>query len=118
MEVEQSGMEFEQSGMVEQSGRPALNKIDKQRKNAASRLDAAAAKVHRAADAGGQRVSSVVHSAAEKIQSTADYLRGHDSKELIGNVENMVRKHPGRALLIALSFGFIAGRALRHDSSS
>ena len=100
---------------VEQAGRTALNKIDEQRENAADKLESAATRMHRAADAGAQRVSSTVHSAAEGVQSTADYLREHDSKQLMGSVENLVRKYPGRALLIAASFGFLAGRALRND---
>ena len=100
---------------VGQAGRTALNKIDEQRENAANKLDSAATKMHQAADAGGQRVSSTVHSAAEGIESTADYLRQHDTKRVIADFGNLVRHYPGRALLIAAGVGFLAGRALRND---
>jgi hypothetical protein len=100
---------------VAQAGIAALNKIDEQRENAAGKLDSAAAKMHEAAEFGAQRVASTVHSAAEGIESGAEYLRQHDTKRVAADLAGVVRNHPGSALLIAAGLGFLAGRALRND---
>ena len=94
-------------------GRKAMDQIDQQKENAANKLETAAAKIHESVDASTQRISSMGHSAASGIQASADYLRSRDARQMINDVENLVRKYPGRALLIAAGVGFLTARALR-----
>jgi hypothetical protein len=49
------------------------------------------------------------------MESTAGYLREHDTHRVLADFVNVVRNYPGRALLIAAGVGFLAGRALRND---
>ena len=86
--------------------RTATKKVDESRSMAADRLEGAASTVYeRAADLpGGQRVKEF-----------ADYMRTHDAKRMMADVETVVKNNPGPALLIAAAFGFIVGRALTRD---
>ena len=53
--------------------------------------------------------------AADRLSTTADYMRTHDAKRMMADVETVVKNNPGPALLIAAAFGFIAGPALTRD---
>jgi hypothetical protein len=46
------------------------------------------------------------------------YIRDHDVQAMIGDVENVVRRYPGRSLLIAAGVGFLLGRALKPGTRS
>lgn len=50
---------------------------------------------------------------AEGMEKTAGYLREHDTREIIGDVEIYVREHPTQAVLGAVAVGFILGRMMR-----
>lgn len=98
-------------------GRQAGEQIDAKRGPAADSLQSAASAIHEKADSlpGGETVKSVAHSAAEKLDSTAGYIREHDVQAMLSDVENMVRRNPGPSLLIAAGIGFLIGRAFRED---
>ena len=98
-----------------EAGRTLQNKIDENRAPTADRLQNAASALHQRADSlpGGQKVSGLVHSAAEGMETTADYVREHDLQEMVTDVKQCVRKYPGQALLTALVGGFLLGRAFR-----
>lgn len=100
---------------VQEWGGTAASKIDQQRETAAGALESTAGKMHDAADAGAQKISSAVHSAAEGVQSTATYLREHDTRQMLSDLEDVVRRRPGQSLLIAAAVGFLLGRAFRND---
>ena len=100
---------------VQEWGGTAAARIDQQRENAAGALESTAGKMHNAADAGAQKISSAVHSAAEGVQSTATYLREHDTRRMLSDLEDVVRSRPGQSLLIAAAIGFLVGRAFRND---
>ena len=53
--------------------------------------------------------------AAERLSTTADYMRTHDAKRMVADVETVVKNNPGPALLAAAVFGFVVGRALTRD---
>lgn len=97
--------------------RTAINKIDESRGPAASALKTAATKLHDKADGlpGGQTVSGVAHAAADKLGSVADYFQGHDGKQMMSDVERIVKRHPAQSLMVALAVGFLVGRAFRND---
>lgn len=98
-------------------GQTATETIDSQRDTAASGLDTAASAIHARADQlpGGQTVSGLAHSAADTLTSTADYVRQNDVKSMVADVEQIVKKNPGPALLAAAVVGFLVGRALAND---
>ena len=92
---------------VSELGRTAASKIDDNRIAAAGGLDKAASALHEKAD----NVSGLAHAAAEKITSTADYVREHDVKGMMTDVGALVKNNPGPSLLAAAAIGFLAGRA-------
>jgi len=114
-EPRNEGMTEKATSAASQAGRTALNKIDEQRENAAGKLESTASKMHQMADAGGQRVSNTVHSAAQGLESTADYLRQHDTRRVMSDMGNLVKTYPGQSLLVAAAVGFLMGRAFRNN---
>ena len=104
-------------GSVSDMAQKAGATVEGGRVAAADRLADAASTVHRRADElpGGPRVQSFAHAAADRMSSTADYLRDADAGRLRGDVETMVKNNPGPALLVAAMFGFLVGRALSRD---
>jgi len=97
--------------------RATAAKVDQSRSTAADRLDGAASAVRdRAADLpGGEKVQQIARGAAERLTTTADYVRSHDTTRMMTDVETAVKNNPGPALLIAAAFGFLLGRALSRD---
>ena len=51
---------------------------------------------------GGEKVSELAHAAADKLGATADYVRQHDVSGMAADLERIVRKNPGPALLTAV----------------
>ena len=98
---------------VSDLGRTAANRIDENRDAAASGLDKAASTLHENAESlpGGEKVSSLAHAAAEKLSSTAGYVREHDVNRMMADVETLVKNNPGPSLLAAAAIGFLVGRA-------
>lgn len=98
-------------------GRGAAAKIDEKREPAAGALDNAAATLLEKAESlpGGETVASMAHTAAGKLTATADYVRQHDVKDMMRDVEEFVKSHPGQSLIAAAAVGFLVGRAFRND---
>ncbi|MEX2178859.1 MAG: hypothetical protein WD801_09130 [Gemmatimonadaceae bacterium] len=61
------------------------------------------------------RQSQVTERVAGGMQASADWLREADLDSLKTSVEQQVREHPGRTLLIAAGVGYLIGRALRSN---
>jgi hydroxypyruvate isomerase len=99
------------------SGRMAADSIDESRASAASGLDTAAQKLHQKAGAlpGGEKVAGAAHSAAEALASSAHYIREHDVKSTMENLQRLVKNNPGPALFGAALLGFLVARALSRD---
>jgi ElaB/YqjD/DUF883 family membrane-anchored ribosome-binding protein len=102
---------------VSDVGRQATEKIDEKRGPAADALQSAASTIHEKAEdlPGGETVRSVAHSAAEKLESTAGYIREHNMGAMVSDVEGIVKRNPGPSLLVAAAIGFLIGRAFRED---
>jgi len=90
-------------------GRKTVEDIDAQRGPAAATLDHSAAALHQQANT----LASVGHATADKLQTTADYVRTQDVKAMAKDVGQLVRRYPGPALAIAAAAGFIAARVVR-----
>jgi len=102
---------------VEEFGRAAANKFDEGRMGTADALSSAASSLHDSAAnfTAGQKVVDIAHSAADKMEATADYVRKHDMKQMFADVKSVVKSNPGPSLLVAVAVGFLAGRAFRRD---
>jgi ElaB/YqjD/DUF883 family membrane-anchored ribosome-binding protein len=98
---------------VSEMGHAAKDKIDENRGAAASGLDKAASTLHEKADSipGGEKVSQFAHATADKLTSTADYVRQHDVNRMMADVETLVKNNPGPSILAAAVIGFLVGRA-------
>ncbi|MCU1237162.1 MAG: Late embryosis abundant protein [Candidatus Solibacter sp.] len=98
-------------------GRTAAEKIDNNRQAAAGGLQDAASTLREKADSlpGGEKVSNLAHSAADKLNATAEYVREHDVNSMVADLEQLVRNNPGPALLGAAVIGFLVGRAFSNN---
>jgi ElaB/YqjD/DUF883 family membrane-anchored ribosome-binding protein len=59
------------------------------------------------------KVTRVSERVAGGMQASAEWLRDADLDSLRADVEQQVRDHPGRTLLIAAGLGYLMGRAFR-----
>jgi len=98
---------------VSDIGQTAADKIDENRDAAANGLDKAATSLHDKAETlpGGEKVTNLAHATADKLSTTANYIRDHDVKRMMGDVETVVKNNPGRSVLVAAAIGFLVGRA-------
>jgi hypothetical protein len=48
-----------------------------------------------------------------KLLDLADYVRYHDTKAMIEDAGNLVRRYPGQFLAAGAILGFLVGRSLR-----
>ena len=58
-------------------------------------------------------ITAVTDTLASGMQSSADWLRDADLEKLKSGVEQQVKEHPARSLLVALGAGYLIGKALR-----
>jgi hypothetical protein len=58
-------------------------------------------------------IAAVTDTLATGMQSSAEWLRDADLEKLKQGVENQVKEHPARSLLVALGAGYLIGKALR-----
>ena len=106
------------AGRIREKGRKAVASIDGRRIAAADGLEGAARGLHDKADAiagGGERMSKVTHEVADRVDGASRYIREKDARDMLADVESIVRAHPTRSLLAVLAIGFLAGRVLRRD---
>jgi ElaB/YqjD/DUF883 family membrane-anchored ribosome-binding protein len=47
------------------------------------------------------------------MEATARYVREHDVQDMMADLENLVRRHPGQSLIAAATVGFLLGRAFK-----
>ena len=99
---------------TQEFGRAAVTKIEENRVSAAGALHNAATSLHDNA-AKLPNGPDMAHSAAEKVDAVAGYLQGHDTKQMMADVEAVVKKNPVPSLLIAGALGFLMGRAFRNN---
>ena len=59
---------------------------------------------------GGQKVQEFAHAAANRLGTTADYVRSTDARRMRTDVERVVKNNPGPALVVAAALGFVIGR--------
>ena len=62
-----------------------------------------------------EKVASLARDTADKVEATAQYVRKHDVQDMMADLENLVRRHPGQSLVAAAAVGFLLGRAFTSD---
>jgi ElaB/YqjD/DUF883 family membrane-anchored ribosome-binding protein len=87
--------------------------VDANRNVAAQGLEQAASTIRDKADSlpGGETVTGLAHTAADKLTATAGYVRQTDVNTMMADVETLVKNNPGPALMAAAVVGFLVGRA-------
>jgi hypothetical protein len=75
----------------------------------ADAIDSAATRV----TAGGEQLSDAARTTADRLTSSAEWVRETSSRDLVADIQKIVKVHPGRALLGAALVGFLAARLLR-----
>jgi ElaB/YqjD/DUF883 family membrane-anchored ribosome-binding protein len=88
--------------------------IDKGLHTAGDKLRATADSLRNTGTSGSTRISDLSHTAAEKLESTARYFEEYDTRDLMNQLEQTVRRNPGPALAAAAAVGFLIGTALRN----
>jgi hypothetical protein len=59
------------------------------------------------------RMAQVTTKVAGGMEAASEWLRDADLDGLKGSIEQQVKEHPGRTLLIAVGVGYLLGKALR-----
>ena len=97
------------------AARGAGSTFDNLKETVADKLHTAAGAIQDKVGRGGQAsgVSEYGRTAAEWLDRSSDYVRGMDPQQLRTDVENQVRRNPGRSLLIAGAAGLILGAIFR-----
>ena len=96
-------------------GRSAADNIDKNLHSAAGALEGAASTLRSKTATRSGKVGEVAQTTATKLDATAQYLRTHNTSDMVSGVEQMVRRNPGASLAAALGVGFLIGLALNRD---
>jgi hypothetical protein len=94
-----------------------VHKIDENRDAAADGIDKAASALHENAESlpGGEKAARFAHTAADKLGASAQYVREHDARRMMADVETLVKNNPGPSLLVVALAGFLVGRAFRSN---
>ena len=88
--------------------------IDKGLHAAGDKLQATADSLRNTGTDGGSRLSDLSHTAASKLEATARYFQDYDTRDLMAQLEQTVRKNPGPSVIVAAAVGFLIGTALRN----
>jgi hypothetical protein len=93
-------------------GQAAAEEVDSRRRAAAAGIKSAAKSLHEKADdlPGGERVAGVAHGAADKLNSTANYIRRRNFTGMARDVRKVVKDNPVPALVGAAAFGYLLAK--------
>jgi ElaB/YqjD/DUF883 family membrane-anchored ribosome-binding protein len=102
---------------VQDLARTTADRIEEKRVGAANALHSASSTLHEKAGdlPGGDKVNEMAHATADKLDAAATYVKEHNTRQMMRDVEATVKRHPGRSILIAAALGFLVGRAFRSD---
>ena len=93
----------------------AADTIDRNRATAARVLAEAASTIHDGAARlpGSPGVARLADAAAEQVDATANYVREHDTQQMVADLQHFVRRHPGASVVVAAVLGVLVGRGFR-----
>lgn len=96
---------------VVEAGKKTAAKIDAQREPSARAIENTAQGLRKGAETVSSTMTSAARATADKLQDTADYIRGNDVKAMVEDVMDSVRRNPGWSLAMVAVAGFLVGRA-------
>lgn len=101
-------------------GATAANKFDDNREAAATGLKEAASSLHQNAGSmsGGDKLTSMAHSTASALDTTADWMRENSSTKIMADVSSLVKRNPGPSMLAAIAVGFLIGRTFSRNNNN
>lgn len=91
------------------AGQRTVDKLNESRKSTARTMTNASASLHSGVD----RVSDVGHSAADRLQASADYVRETDFETFVDDLQNLFRRHPVQMVAGVAIVGFLVVRGFR-----
>jgi hypothetical protein len=98
------------SQTAKDTGRRVAAGVDAQRGHAADMLDSAAESLHaKANDGWPERIAGPAHQIGDGVKRSADYIRRHDTAEMVESFSGVLRRNPGRSILAAAVTGFFVG---------
>jgi ElaB/YqjD/DUF883 family membrane-anchored ribosome-binding protein len=100
---------------VADASRRAVGAIDSTRGAAASRLESVGDAVRGQADRLTGAAQEWSHSTAQTLDRTAQYVRQRSVRQMLSDVETLVKNNPIPSVVGAVVMGFIVGRAVRRD---
>lgn len=78
----------------------------------ADALEGAANRLQESGKGVGHRVAGAADKTAAALTTTAEYVREFDARNMMDDVTEMAKRHPGKSLAIAAAFGFMVARSL------
>ena len=88
----------------------AHEQLENQRERMASRIDDAATNLLQHAEHGNRLQQEAELRMAHGMEAAAGYLHGRQTSEVVGDIGGFVRRHPLRALIMAMVAGYLLGR--------
>jgi ElaB/YqjD/DUF883 family membrane-anchored ribosome-binding protein len=98
------------TGKISELGRKAVSQIDSTREPIANTLDKSASTLHET----GENAARAAHATADKLESTARYVRQNDLQSMFDDIKDLAKRYPGPCLAAAVGIGFLLGRMF-HD---
>jgi ElaB/YqjD/DUF883 family membrane-anchored ribosome-binding protein len=96
-------------------GRSAADNIDRNLHGAAGTLENAASSLRSRTGMGSGRMNDLARTAADKIDTTARYLRDYDTRTMVSGAEQAIRRNPGISLAVAVGIGVLIGASMGKD---
>ncbi|MGH9630904.1 MAG: hypothetical protein ACRD7E_21545 [Bryobacteraceae bacterium] len=96
-------------------GRNAADKIDRNRESAAGALHNTASTLRNRGQSSGESITRIATRAADRLDTTATYMQDHSFRDMMDDVGQVVRRHPGPSIAAAAAVGFLLGAAMRRD---
>lgn len=88
------------------------------RATVAGAIDSAADRLHDKADAMHHgRIATIADRTANALDATGRYVREFEARDVMEDLGNLAKRHPGKSMLAAVALGFLFGRALTRPQS-
>lgn len=83
------------------------------RATVAGAIDSAADRLHDKADTMQHgRIATIADRTANALDATGRYVREFETRDVMEDLGNLAKRHPGKSMLAAVALGFLFGRAL------
>lgn len=63
----------------------------------------------------GKTKAKFTERAADALDTTGQYLREWEDRDLLSDVGELAKRHPGKSLLAAAAIGFFVGRSITRE---